>query len=1015
MGRVPINRPEQRGYRLPFSARATLSILMLLCLLPTASRADEWFTGKQPKGEATPVNFSADNLEKWSVYSPLPAAARDQANEVSLNGEWELAEAKGVFSAEAPDLSRLEWKRVRLPATVQYALFQAGAVPNPWYGDNWKKLQWIHGRDWYLRRSFQIPSNWSGRHIRLRFDGMDYTGGVWLDQNFLGLHEGMFGGPTFDITDAAKPGSTHELLVRLFHEADATALDNSGTRAMKSCAVDGCIYIWGNKFRSIGLWQPVRLISSGAAYMEAPYVRTQAIATDVASLWAQAILINTGTTQLEERIRARIVDLTTGEVVWNNEMTQVVPIGTSYWERTIELPNPRLWWPIGMGGQPLYRLDLSLQDGQQDADSVSSRFGVRTIELRRNPYLASKPRANPGKPSWLSDLGFLYGKHEGGLWGRVDSGPTTPALEDEAMENSDESYRYLFVVNGRPMFVKGVSWLTSDDLLALTPQREGWMIRAARDAGINLFRLNGGNDLFETEQFYNLCDENGILVWQELPITWAGKLSVPLATWREQLKQSVLRIRQHPSLAIYVGGNEFQPYQQPLAPYLGIAREIFAAYDDRAFRMSSPGGGDYHAYGTPQLGFDGLWSGDPNGYISQYDEATNFVSEWSYWAYGNMSELKRVVPQQELASGPVGYDGVKFLQTHPTIHEKTDWNEIDRVVQLVHNKSSWVGDLGKASVEDLIEYSQMAEAEVYGYVFEHWRSQLPYKGGQILWTYNLHGPGSSWQIIDWFGQPAIGYYAVKRADETVHVMANTHAFTWGPGGAFHASVYAVNDSSEERSGMQITARLLDRSMNLAVRRDWTVNVPGGGSRSEPQEISWQIPERTPEGYFFLLVSAADASGRLLSQQTYSLRVVNLPTDPEARRKRLEGGDPLAKSGPWLKPQIASMPTTLSAEVVQFKQVGPELETTVVVRNTGTKPAYPVRLTALPDAYSAIWSDNYFWLAPGDRVEVRARIRTDMTGIDLVSNPKIATPSDITLEISAWNARAQQLKLAASTP
>jgi hypothetical protein len=222
----------------------------------------------------------------------------------------------------------------------------------------------------------------------------------------------------------------------------------------------------------------------------------------------------------------------------------------------------------------------------------------------------------------------------------------------------------------------------------------------------------------------------------------------------------------------------------------------------------------------------------------------------------------------------------------------------------------------------------------------------------------------------------------------------------------------VNDASEELPGTQITARLLDGAMNLLVRKDWTVNVPRGGNRSEPQELSWQIPERTSESYFFLLVSAADAGGRQLSQQTYSLRVVKLPTDAEARRKRLAGADPLAKTGPWLKPQMESVPTTLSAEIVQVKTAGPELEATVVLKNIGTKPAYPVRLAALPDAYSTVWSDNYFWLDPGDRVEVRGRIRTDMTGIDLVSNPKVATSSDIILEISAWNARAQQLKVAA---
>ena len=270
-------------------------------------------------------------------------------------------------------------------------------------------------------------------------------------------------------------------------------------------------------------------------------------------------------------------------------------------------------------------------------------------------------------------------------------------------------------------------------------------------------------------------------------------------------------------------------------------------------------------------------------------------------------------------------------------------------------------------------------------------------------------------IIDWFGQPHIAYYAIKRANEPLHVMANTHSLTWAPGDTFHASVYAVNDASEGLPGTRITARLLDRAMNLVLRKDWTVNVPGGGSRSETKELSWQIPEHTPESYFFVLVTAADVGGRPLSQQAYSLRVVNLPTDAEARRKRLEGADPLAKSGPWLKPQIESVPTSLSAEVVQVKAVGPELEATVVVKNTGTKPAYPLRLAVLPDAYSAIWSDNYFWLDPGERVEVRGRIRMDMTNIDLVSNPKVATPSDINLEISAWNAQAQQLKVAAITP
>ena len=111
----------------------------------------------------------------------------------------------------------------------------------------------------------------------------------------------------------------------------------------------------------------------------------------------------------------------------------------------------------------------------------------------------------------------LTDKQRNTAWGPQDLGLGDDIVQDDAIRNSDESSRYLFVVNGRPIYAKGVSWLTSDDLLALTPQRESWLIKAARLAGINLFRLNGASTNFETEQFYNLCDEAGIMVWQELP------------------------------------------------------------------------------------------------------------------------------------------------------------------------------------------------------------------------------------------------------------------------------------------------------------------------------------------------------------------------------------------------------------------------------------------------------------------------------------------------------------------
>ena len=944
------------------------------------------------------------------VYDVLPVAQRGE-DEISLDGQWDIAEEKRDLDEKTIDVNGLQWKQVQMPATIQYALFHAGAIENPWYADNWKRLQWIQDHDWYLRRHFQIPIAWSGRHVRLRFDGMDYTGAVWLDGRLLGIHEGMFGGPTFDVSQVAPSGSEHELIVRLIHETPTTPTQSMtpqlGIKPMKSWAIDGRSYVWGNRYRSIGLWRSIRLVSSGQAYMEAPWVRTEKLNSGSALLWAQSTIINAGQ-PFNGEVRARIVDSQSGKVVWRREARQHIPSGTSYWERSIEVRNPQLWWPVGLGDQHLHRLELSLLKGEAKEDSITSRFGIRTVELRRNPYLPGKPRSNPGLPSWLTDQTKMADRHTDHLWQRKDLWQSDNLLEEEGEYNSDAGARYLFVVNGRPMYAKGVNWMTSDALLTQTPEREGWLVKAARFAGINLFRLNGGNDIFETEQFYNLCDEAGILVWQELPLTWTHDNGTPLTTWREQIKQSVLRIRQHPSLALYAGGNELNPYLEATAAYFGTGREIIAEYDDRPFRMASPMGTDYHAYASQEADFNDLWNGDPNWYVRDFSESANFISEWSYAVFPDMSTLRRVAPPEELKGGSVGYDMDKYLATRPAIQEHVAEPADTAMAQ---KKASWYGDMAKADLAQYIEYSQMAQADIYGYVFEQWRAQFPYKGGQAVWMYNPVSPSSGWNLIDWFGQPQMSYYSTKRADEPVHVIANTNYFSWGPGSTFHASVFAVNDGLKPLIGNQVTARILDQKMNPTFTQHWTLTVPDGGARSDTHEVTWHIPEDMPEGYFFLEVTMKDAQGHRVSSRAYWLRVLASLSNPEALAKwqSKASAEIMSTNGPWLKSQIEESRTDLSAAIVNSKVVGPELQLTVMIKNVGTKPAYPVQLSVGPDSYSTLWDDNYFWLAPGESKTVEGTVRLNMNGLDPISNPAIARPSDISLSVAAWNANSSTLK------
>ena len=624
-----------------------------------------------------------------------------------------------------------------------------------------------------------------------------------------------------------------------------------------------------------------------------------------------------------------------------------------------------------MGDHPLYKLELTLSDKGKQLDRISTRFGVRTLELKRNPASPDSPRSSS----------CTFG-----------SDPESEPLVNDAMKLSDESHRYYFVVNGVPFYVNGTNWHTADGLFAHKELRQEWYVKAARMSGINLFRLNGGNALYEDERFYNLCDENGILIWQDIHVCGGRGTDIPLSTWREQLTQTVFRLRQHPCLALYCGGNEYVPYRNEMMAVLGVARDVTASYDDRPFRMSSTGGGSWHypAYDEPGLGF---------------------AAEWHFgYGFTNLSQLKRVLPPKELDSKPVGYDFTRFGEEHPLFRDQfLEWSWL---IPVYWPPASWYVDLDKAGIPDFVEAQQMFRADCNSYAAEQMRSRFPYVGGQAFWGFNPQAPTSAWHVIDWFGQPQIAYYTMKRAHEPVHVLAKLNTnwtnpgemfvgswYSIAPGRDFHASVYAINSSKKPIEKATITARILDPQMKPVLEDRWTTSIASDGRAGKAREITWHIPSDTPKSFFFLELTLQGPDGARLSRQIYYFRV------------HTENARALSKEGPWLKPQVAAVPAKLSASVKRIRKVSEkESVVTVEVINTGTNPAFPVSLNVLPDTHSVIWSDNFFWLKPGERVTVEGLVRTDMSGLDLISEQSKAKISDLKVSVGAWNAGSLSILL-----
>jgi len=249
----------------------------------------------------------------------------------------------------------------------------------------------------------------------------------------------------------------------------------------------------------------------------------------------------------------------------------------------------------------------------------------------------------------------------------------------------------------------------------------------------------------------------------------------------------------------------------------------------------------------------------------------------------------------------------------------------------------------------------------------------------------------------------ISYYTTKRADEPIHVMAKTPFRSFGLGEKFRASILTLTDQKNGEKGV-VTARLLDRRMEPLLVKHWKVSI--GAEETNPPEMVWDIPSDTPESYFFLELTLDGLNGKRLSRQIYWERVLQSLADP-AERKKWQAEpvpEPVCKTGPWLKAQIASCQTALSLEVSPLRAAGREATVTVVVKNTGSKPAYPVILSVAPEPCAVIWSDNYFWLDAGETVTITGTVRLDMRGLDPMSGENEFEAKNVHVAVAAWNAK-----------
>lgn len=926
------------------------------------------------------------------LASPYRITPRTGTQHVELSGsDWELSHADGPVSS--PREPRKDAFATTVPNSVHWSYFKAGKLPHPYAHKNSEQYAWLDQKAWYYRKTFATPAGTIGNRVFLCFDGVDYFAKVWLNDSLVGTHEGMFGGPSVEISRLLKPAGastpgTNELVVEVRagnwgnRAGDFESLPRNGSGERDYSKRGGynprasgkIIKPWiisggsgAEMFFSVGMWRGVRLEIVPEFHLERPFLTTKSVANGQARLhlsteiftqshsleqqlhpWTNAQLRHPNErgypfVTVTEPVSVTVEFQSGGKTVFTKEFTPKLFAGRNWLEEDFTLPNPKLWQPNGLGEATVYQVRLALKRGGTVVDRLEFPFGVRTIER--------VPTAGPR---------------------------TGDRFED-----------WQFVVNGRKLFVKGMNFTPQDVLLDLPRERYRWTLEAAKAMGVQLIRIWGGG-LLENDDFYELCNELGLLVWQDFPIGNQDTPDYPQAVWEAQVVQNITRLRNHPSLAVWCGGNEFNAYSSGNAATIGILERNLRTFDPtRLFVRTTPDHGAIHAY--PDM--------DPVWYSKSYGKEP-WISETGMHSIPEARLFYELVDSTEFTGLDQMWDK-DFYKTHPEfIHHFTEYGP-GRVPRML-SRASHVTDVsgqrpGEPTIEAISEASQIGAGEFYQVMSEKVQGNYPVTAGLMPWVFKRHWPVIAIQLMDWFGQAAAPYYFLKRTYEPTHVALDIPRLLWKAGEPVPLTAKVTHAGTQPLAG-RVSVTAYDDAFRVVLKQEKPLKVPAGPSVASADAGQYPIPANYRDRYLFLVVELKDAAGKLLSRSCYWPRVLARMDDAAFYQKYVSEPVPwpTLEKGPFLKPTVVKTSTRLKLELLENQPLGTDRSRIRVrIQNTGQTPAFMTRLDVAGTPRAMVASDNYLWLAPGESRELRAEVLWR----------DAATKSAATVVASAWNAPA----------
>ncbi len=814
-----------------------------------------------------------------------PQSNRAQNAVLALDHGWQFRQIKGDAQG-----AENEWLPATVPGDVHLDLLANKKISDPFYRDNESRLQWIENESWEYRLSFDVtPELLARSNVDLVFDGFDAAAQVYVNGAQVLKADNMFRVWRVPVKGYLHAGTN---LLRVVFPSPIKAAEvvaatdpwQPRTKTADKTYIRKAAYEygwdWGPRFVTSGIWRAVRIEAWDKARIADFVIRQRDVSREVAHLDAEVEV------EASSAGPAKISVQYSGDgkpATLSRKVT--LHAGRNVIDFPIEIRQPKLWYPAGYGDQPLYEFTAQVNMGSKVSDERKTKTGLRSIVLRRK----------------LDQ------------WGRS----------------------FEFIVNGIPVFAKGADVIPFDSFPnRVTTADYRRILESARDANMNMIRHWGGG-YYESDEFYQICDELGIMVWQDFmfgndwqPGTYAFKQNM-----EAEAEDQVRRLRNHPSIVLWCGNNEteealnwapretlpmdvkFQMWQDYLTEFSGILNRVVARLEPEIPYWPSSPSADYEVLS------DRYQSGDAH--------------IWDVW-HGRVPFSTYETHHPRFVT-EYGFQSFPELKTIEAFTEPEDRTNIFTPVMLAHQKNNE----GNAIIHDYLlrDYpepkdfasflyvSQVLQAEGIKIGAEHFRRARPETMGSIFWQLNDCWPVASWSSIDYYGRwKALQYYA-RRFYAPILVSPHVEEGS--------LRVYIVSDRTETRPAT-LRVRLMDFDGKVLLEDKHDVSVEPLASKVY---LDWPLVKLTQAG-------ASDTSRVFVVAEL------------------TEGSTEISRNLTYLAPvkEVHLTPAKLTVDT------------------TGVNGTYKIRITSPVLARSvylsfgnldAKVSDNYFNLLPGETREITA--------------------------------------------